>query len=169
MELTNLIWHLASAVAALWAGFAYRLLSLRHSELRQAVVLSMLQIQQSDDHLKAAPALEARYRSLRVRALRWICQEYMHERRIVLQVEDSDSVIGLEQAMWNRALGLLMAVLTPVPGSEAATGFVDAQGEMLSAEKLAAALKQAKDTNWVLKLKWQAAGLAGKGGWQCLG
>lgn len=168
MDLTNLIWHLAAAVAALWAGFAYRSLSSRYSELRHAVVNSMLQLHQAAGSNSSTSVFASRNRSLRVRALRWLCQEVEQERGILLQVEDAELVVGLEQEAWNRALGILLALTNPVAGNAVAEGVIDVQGQQLPIEKFSRALIQQKHQKRALKLKWNAGEFAGKGGWQCL-
>jgi hypothetical protein len=154
MDLTNLIWHLGSALAALWAGFAYRALRAQYTEFRQAVMGSLM------------PETPLHQKSLRVRSLRWILDEFVREHDVQLDILSKKELLLIEQSEWTAAILSLLSLVSRNPKSSILV--IDESGQELSAENFMKMLKETRGRSRVLRMRWHGEAKIGGGRWQCL-
>ena len=110
MELTNFIWHLGAALAALWAGLAYRSLKLKLIELEQGVLASLLE-RTDEGSASNTPARMRRRASVRARALRWFSAKLERKHGTQIEFSNRQVLYELGQSDWNLAVHLLSDLL----------------------------------------------------------
>lgn len=111
MDLTNFIWHLGAALAALWAGFAYRANKSRLVELENGVLASLLELECEVDETPE-PVLKRRRVSARARALRWFAAELARTQGVQVEFLNKQALVDLAQTDWLSAVRRLFALLT---------------------------------------------------------
>lgn len=168
MELTNLIWHLGAAVAALWAAFAYRSVASRYLELRQAVIPSLC-FMDSSSPVKSAETLtpvKPRMRSIRMRTVRWLGDEFRRRYGRSLVIGEQEQFIALEQAQWSKAVGGLLAVCGEGGMFLQNECWLDDTGAEMSAPDVVRSLQNVNNAHLVVNLRWNERAFSGRGGWQ---
>lgn len=169
MELTNLIWHLGAALAALWAALAYRRLNAQYIELRHTVLLSVLPAHQAREAVSSSDqALSPAERSMRVRALGWVLLDLKNSLGLEFAIDGRDALMGVQQEQWSQALAGLLSFSAFQQRPKALYPCVDQRGAPLAAEKLTQFLAESKASQKTIRLKWQGEFLSGRGGWQWL-
>lgn len=166
MELTNLIWHLGAALAAVWAAFAYRALSARHAELRSSVLVSLLPMERQGASESASPPLLQR-RSLRMRTLRWVAEELRDVYGFNVIVDASQELLEMDQPAWNAALGELLFLSSGGAGMRFLSRVLDDAGAQIDSQKLPRFLAELRMSGKKVVFKWNSTGFSGAGGWQC--
>lgn len=168
MELTNLIWHLGAALAAVWAALAYRTLNTRHVELRRSVLVSLLPLRlQGQSNPLPAPLLQRR--SLRLRTLRWVAEEMHAVHGFEVVVDASQELLELDQPVWSAAVGELLFLADAGAGMRVLSPVLSDSGEPIDAQKLPQLLAELRTSGKKLVIKWNSSGFSGAGGWQWSG
>ncbi|MEY2987831.1 MAG: hypothetical protein RJB13_1352 [Pseudomonadota bacterium] len=111
MELTNFIWHLGAALAAIWAGLAHRSLKIKLNDLEQGVLASLLE-NEGEVETHRAPAYKRRRVSARARALRWFSSDLARSRGIQVEFANRQALYDLPQGDWCLAVRRLSVLLT---------------------------------------------------------
>jgi hypothetical protein len=166
MELTNLIWHLGAALAALWAGLAYRSLSARYAEVRESVLPSVLQVHKTESGESTAFVLPAQERSSRVRALRWMVTEFARNYGVECTVGEQQTLLSVGRTQWARAVAQLFECSQGPSRLPPSPFWLDEKGGRISASAFAEALNQFKMQGQIIVLNWNEAAFEGQGGWQ---
>lgn len=166
MELTNLIWHLGAAIAAVWAAFAYRGLSARYAELKDSVLVSVLPLHPFADGEGEAKLPALNERSLRIRALRWIMAEFRSAHGVEVVLEGQDSLLMLEQARWVVVLSELVRCAQGGARLPQTLHWLDQNENGMSAQMFIQKLVECGRRGQKMTLQWNAAAFAGQGGWQ---
>lgn len=107
MELTNLIWHLGAALAAIWAGLAYRSLNHRFVELEQGLLTSLVLDDSALAEADGATRDNRRRQVARARAVRWIASELKRTHGLQLEIRDKKTLFELPHSDWCRAISRL--------------------------------------------------------------
>lgn len=168
MELTNLIWHLGAALAAVWAALAYRALNTRHAELRRSVLVSLLPLRQQDQSKPLQPPLLQR-RSLRLRTLRWVAEELRAVYGFDVVVDASQELLELDQPIWSAAIGELLFLADAGAGLRVLAPVLSDSGETIDVQKLQQLLAELRMSGKKISIRWNSSGFSGAGGWQWSG
>jgi hypothetical protein len=166
MELTNLIWHLGAAIAALWAAFAYRSLNVRYAELTESVLPAVLPVHKNRQGEASEGALSARGRSYRIRAVRWLVAEFGRTHGISCSLDAPQNFGSLEQSRWVAAFSQLFECSQGTAKLPPAPCWQNENGERMSPQAFADALNQFKLQGHKLVLFWCESAFEGQGGWQ---
>jgi hypothetical protein len=167
MELTNLIWHLGAAIAAVWAAFAYRGLSARYAELKDSVLVSVLPLHPSASGEGGEVKLpELNERARRIRALRWVLAEFRSAHGVVVVFEGQDNLLRLEQAQWVSVVSELVRCVQGSMRLSQTLNWLDQSGNGISAQMFIQKLVECGRRGQKMTLQWNAAACAGQGGWQ---
>lgn len=167
MELTNLIWHLGAAIAALWAGFAYRGLRARYADLTESVLPSVLRIHTAHQLDSGGQALSAKERSSRVRALRWLVSEFGRHYGIQCTVDDQQSFVLLATQQWLTAFSQLFECSQGLVRLPQSIFWQDENGVRMTTQAFAEFVNQFKlHGQKNITLSWNEEACEGQGGWQ---
>lgn len=112
MELTNFIWHLGAALAAVWAALAYRSLKRKTVELEQGVLASLFAEESAGAGEDSSALAQIRRRNAaRVRALRWFADEFSQMHDVRVQYANRQALLELSHSEWCLAAQKLFKAL----------------------------------------------------------
>lgn len=112
MELTNFIWHLGAALAAVWAALAYRSVKRKTVELEHGVLASLLAEEVTSEGQTSSGLAQIRRRNAaRVRALRWFADEFSQVHDVRVQYANRQALLELSHSEWCLAAQKLYSML----------------------------------------------------------